>query len=100
MPGEFHGQSLAGYSSWGCKESDTTEQLTHTDTHTHTHTRIFEMKEAINQRINELQLFQLVCFNRLMPEASMEKSKREPVWRFQGSIWVGLRPALVPEQES
>ena len=29
MPGEFHGQrSLAGYSPWGCKESDTTEQLT------------------------------------------------------------------------
>ena len=29
LPGEFHGQrSLAGYSSWGCKESDTTEQLT------------------------------------------------------------------------
>ena len=26
--GEFHGQrSLAGYSSWGCKESDMTEQL-------------------------------------------------------------------------
>ena len=31
LPGEFHGQrSLAGYSPWGCKESDTTEQLTHT----------------------------------------------------------------------
>ena len=30
-PGESHGQrSLEGYSSWGCKESDTTE-------HTHTH---------------------------------------------------------------
>ena len=29
--GIFHGQrSLAGYSSWDCKESDTTEQLTHT----------------------------------------------------------------------
>ena len=29
--GEFHGQSsLAGYSSWGHKELDTTEQLTHT----------------------------------------------------------------------
>ena len=28
LPGEFHGQrSLAGYSPWGCKESDTTEQL-------------------------------------------------------------------------
>ena len=31
LPGEFHGQrSLAGYSPWGCKESDTTEQLTYT----------------------------------------------------------------------
>ena len=30
-PGEFHGQrSLAGYSPWGCKESDTTERLTFT----------------------------------------------------------------------
>ena len=30
-PGEFHGQrSLEGSSPWGRKESDTTEQLTHT----------------------------------------------------------------------
>ena len=30
LPGESLGQrSLAGYSPWGCKESDTTEQLTH-----------------------------------------------------------------------
>ena len=29
--GEFHGQrSLAGYSPWSCKESDTTEPLIHT----------------------------------------------------------------------
>ena len=29
LPREFHGQkSLAGYSLWGCKESDMTEQLT------------------------------------------------------------------------
>ena len=29
LPGEFHGQrSLAGYSSWGHKELDMTEQLT------------------------------------------------------------------------
>ena len=29
LPGEFHGQrSLAGYSPWGHKDSDTTEQLT------------------------------------------------------------------------
>ena len=31
MPGEFHEQrSLAGHSPWGRKESDMTEQLTHT----------------------------------------------------------------------
>ena len=28
LPGESHGQrSLAGYSSWGCKESDTTKAI-------------------------------------------------------------------------
>ena len=33
LPGEFHGQrSLAGYSPWGHKESDTAEQLS-TSTH-------------------------------------------------------------------
>jgi len=32
LPGEFHEQrSLAGYSPWGYKESDTTEQLTMTN---------------------------------------------------------------------
>ena len=31
LPGEFHGQrSLAGCSLWGHRESDMTEQLTHT----------------------------------------------------------------------
>ena len=30
LPGKFYGQrSLVGYSPWGCKESDTNEQLTH-----------------------------------------------------------------------
>ena len=30
LPGEFHGQrSLADYTPWGCKELDTTEQLTY-----------------------------------------------------------------------
>ena len=33
LPGEFHGQrSLAGYTPWGCTESDTTERLTLTRT--------------------------------------------------------------------
>ena len=36
LPREFHRQrSLAGYSSWGCKESDTTDQLTLSHTLTH-----------------------------------------------------------------
>ena len=31
LPGEFHAQrSLVGYNPWGLKESDVTEQLTHT----------------------------------------------------------------------
>ena len=31
--------SLAGYSTWGLKESDTTERM-HTRAHTHTHTQL------------------------------------------------------------
>ena len=43
MPGKSHEwRSLVGYSPWGRKESDTTEQLYFTSlqiyTHTHTHT--------------------------------------------------------------
>ena len=44
LTGRFHGpRSLAGYSPWGCKGSDTTERThararAHTHTHTHTHT--------------------------------------------------------------
>ena len=34
LPGEFHAQgSLAGYSPWGCKESDMTEWLTFSPAH-------------------------------------------------------------------
>ncbi|KAB0374126.1 hypothetical protein FD755_014382, partial [Muntiacus reevesi] len=35
--------SLVGYSPWGCKESNVTEQLTHTHTHTHIHTHTHSM---------------------------------------------------------
>ena len=39
-PREFHGhRGLAGYSPWGHKESDMTEQLTHTHIHTETKKR-------------------------------------------------------------
>ena len=47
LPGESHGQrNLASYSTWVCKESDTTEGLTHTHTHTHTHTKCANMGSA------------------------------------------------------
>ena len=35
---------LAGYSPWGCKDSDTTEQLTQTQTHTHTYTEAMNIQ--------------------------------------------------------
>ena len=36
-PGEAHGRrGPVGCGLWGCKESNTTKQLTHTHTHTHT----------------------------------------------------------------
>jgi len=46
FPGKSHGyRGLAAYSSWGCKESDTTEHThRHTQTHTDTHTHILPPK--------------------------------------------------------
>ena len=42
LPAEFHGQrSLAGYSPWGHKESDTTEQLTLSYIYIYTPTDIY-----------------------------------------------------------
>ena len=55
FPEEFHGQrSLASYRPWGCKESDTTEQLTHT--HTHVSYRKLPFVEIINYQ-NHTTLF-------------------------------------------
>ena len=49
---KFHRQrSMVGYSPWGCKESDTTEQLStyahaHVYAHTHTHTHTHNLKRT------------------------------------------------------
>jgi len=53
LPGELHGQrSLAGYSPWGGKESDTTEQLTYTvATHTHTHTQANILRGRMGRQV-------------------------------------------------
>ena len=57
LPGESHGQrSPVGYSPGGCKESDTTERLTHTRTHTHTHTFMYTLIHR--HTMTEMQLDQ------------------------------------------
>ena len=44
--GESHGQrSLAGYSPWGCKESDTTDRAR---AHTHTHTHKLSVNKCVS----------------------------------------------------
>ena len=68
LPGEFHGQrSLEGYSPWGLKESDTTEQLTlqHTHTHTHTHTMCLTVPEADRDRNKTPPALPYVSLSRL-----------------------------------
>ena len=51
LPGEFHGQrGLVGYSLWGCKESNTTKQLTHIHRHTHTHIHLNAEFQGIARR--------------------------------------------------
>ena len=51
QPGEFHGQrSLAGYSPWGCKESDTTEWLS-------THKTVWDLWKIAKR----VQSFLILC---------------------------------------
>ena len=56
LPGKSHGQrSMAGYSPWGYKELDMTEQLTHTlgSAHIHTWEEIPQMCEYKKEGITE-----------------------------------------------
>ena len=62
--GKSHGQkSMASYSSWGLKESDTTEGLsTHTHTHTQTHTTQFAQQYGpLMQESDFLPLVGMEC---------------------------------------
>ena len=74
LPGGSHGQtSLVGYSPWGCKELDKTEQLTHTRKHTHTQQNIPSKLEIWKCEVF-LRWNQLICvFFFLMPA-------KEKVW--------------------
>ena len=47
LPREFYGQrSLEGYSLWGHKQLDMTEQLTHTHVYIYTHIHIYKYKNV------------------------------------------------------
>ena len=55
LPGKSHRQrSLAGYSPWGCKESDMTEATEHTrmHMHAHTHTGVVGAEEDHSEKVN------------------------------------------------
>ena len=60
LPGKFHRQrSTVGYSPWGCKESDTTEQLSiyaHARVRVHTHTHKISKAQ---RKIYSCQLFKV-----------------------------------------
>ena len=69
LPGESHGQrSLAGYSAWGRKESDTTEVTQHT--HTHTHTSFQHKKERMCTMTNDLTSHLSLCSRPATPSCN------------------------------
>ena len=66
LPGESHGQkSLLGYSPWGCKESDKTERLTHSQLMRHPHIKLFHTSALLqmpnNHSIVDVELFRNIC---------------------------------------
>ena len=72
LPGEFHGhRSLTGYCPWDCKESDTTEQLTHIlNPHTNLHYPHFTVEEVSAQGLNNLsRIIQLKAAELRKPKA-------------------------------
>jgi len=58
LPGESHGQrSLGGCSPWGCKEWDTTEQLTHTmKTKFQSTDGVKDLTRGIKEKIKRLKM--------------------------------------------
>ena len=68
LPGKFHGHSsLAGYSLWGCKESDMTAWLS-------THTQIMDVR-AKTVRLLEQSVWVIQCFLKYIPKATKEVNK-------------------------
>ena len=73
-PGEFHGL----YSPWGCKESDMTEQLSHTHEHPYTH-KFYNLDEVDQFSEKQKLLYLIRCetayLNNLINESSSVKAR-------------------------
>ena len=51
LPGKSHGQrSLVSYSPWGCKDSETTEQLSTSHTTSYRHVGSHPVREAVQMQ--------------------------------------------------
>ena len=74
FPEKSHGQrNLTGYSPWGCKELDATEQ-THTHTHTHTH-------KAAKYQISQVKEFSaFLCMGKIKGFCWRRKWQPTPVF--------------------
>ena len=74
LPGESHGQkSLAGYSPWGCKDSDMTERLTHTHFMNHIYVRMLPYKLYVDCYFESLKVYCQV--SNVTQERSRDQSK-------------------------
>ena len=77
-----------GYSPWGPKEFDTTEQLTHTHTHTHTHTQPLMSTENCAQGIPDSDMNRRFSFV-FQVQAALKRQWNQ----YQARRWNGRRRA-------
>ena len=81
LPGEFHGQrNMAGYSPWGCKESDMTKQLSTTQCSKDRQKKTYRFEEENKSTCKVIKKKKTSDFRRLM------KTKNQEV------VWVGNNP--------
>ena len=74
MPGKFYGQrSLEGYSPWGCKELDTTEQLS--TAHNYSKLAINTL-EGNNSRITEAEEWISELKDRMVKTTAEKQNKK------------------------
>ena len=93
LSGESHGQrSLVGYSPWGPKESDMTEQLTHNHTHTAKGFRIVNKAQVDVFLEYPCFSYDPMDYGNLISGSSAFSKSTLYIWKF--SLHVLLKPSL------